>query len=134
VKTLGGELGVRGTVAPELVATILAARKIDARGDIEEIIRPDLSVLPDPTRLKNFEDAVSVIIESIQSADKIGINGDYDVDGTTAVAQMVRALRQTNTPHGLFNQGSASHWLSVGFLFGRHGDDSFITQEAHITR
>lgn len=99
VKTLGAGLGVKGTVAPELVATILAARGIDGRADIEGIIRPDLSALPDPALLKNFEAAVTVIVESIRRGEKIGINGDYDVDGTTAVAQMVRTLRQTNTPH-----------------------------------
>ena len=99
VKKIGAEIGVKGAVAPELVATILAARGFNGRDDIEKIIRPELSALPDPARLKNFDEAVSVIAESIQRGDKIGINGDYDVDGTTAVAQMVRTLQQTNTPH-----------------------------------
>ena len=99
VKAMGVDLGVKGTVAPELVATILAARKIDARVAIEEIVRPERSALPDPALLKNFEAAVTLILEGIQRGEKIGINGDYDVDGTTAVAQMVRTLRQTTTPH-----------------------------------
>jgi len=99
VKKLSAEIGVKGAVAPEMVATILAARGVNARDDIQKIIRPELSALPDPARLKNFDQAVSVIVEAIQRGDKIGINGDYDVDGTTAVAQMVQTLRQTDTPH-----------------------------------
>ena len=99
VRILGGELGVKGIVAPELVATILANRKIDARVDIESIMRPDRSPLPDPARLANFELAVAAIVGAIQRGEKIGINGDYDVDGTTAVAQTVRTLRGTDTPH-----------------------------------
>jgi single-stranded-DNA-specific exonuclease len=99
VKTLGEELGVKGTVTPELVATILATRKIDARVDIESIMRPDRSPLPDPSSLANFEPAVAAVVQAIQRGEKVGINGDYDVDGITSVAQMVRTLRQTNTPH-----------------------------------
>jgi single-stranded-DNA-specific exonuclease len=93
VKRLGREVGVTGDTAPELVATILVRRGYDARPDLQGIVRPDLEPLPDPARMKNFEDAAGIIAESIRRGHKIGINGDYDVDGVTAVAQTVRMLK-----------------------------------------
>ena len=75
-----------------LVAKVLAARGYDTPGEIEGVMRPDSKPLPDPKHILNFDRAVSVISEALRRGDKIGINGDYDVDGTTAVAQAVKVL------------------------------------------
>jgi single-stranded-DNA-specific exonuclease len=48
--------------------------------------------------MKNFERAVDQIVAAIKAGEKFGINGDFDVDGTTAVARMVRLFRDLKVP------------------------------------
>lgn len=84
--------------ARRLVATILAARGMGSEADVEQILRSDLSRLPDPSTMKNFDQAIAVISDAVRKKEKIGINGDYDVDGTTAVAQAVMTLSATGVP------------------------------------
>lgn len=75
-----------------LVATILAARGYSRTEEVQAILNPELVSLPNPSLIKNFDAAVQVVHEALRNGDRIGINGDYDVDGTTAVAQAVRTL------------------------------------------
>lgn len=82
----------------KLVATVLTARGLTSEAAIQEILQSDLSRLPDPSTMKNFDAAISVISDAIRGGEKIGINGDYDVDGTTAVAQAVMTLSATGVP------------------------------------
>jgi single-stranded-DNA-specific exonuclease RecJ len=49
--------------------------------------------------MKNFDVAVKALVRAIKNGDKIGVNGDYDVDGTTAVAQAVKLLTQAGASH-----------------------------------
>ncbi|MCK4879605.1 MAG: single-stranded-DNA-specific exonuclease RecJ, partial [Bacteroidales bacterium] len=51
-----------------------------------EFFRPDLSNLHDPFLMKDMDRAIQRILEAIQAGEKVMIYGDYDVDGTTAVA------------------------------------------------
>ena len=99
VKSVAALLGIKTRGVPHLVASILAARGYKLGAQIEEMIRPDLTPLPNPSLLKNFDMAVQALVLAIKNGDKIGINGDYDVDGTTAVAQAVKLLSQVGAPH-----------------------------------
>lgn len=51
------------------------------------------SFLPDPSEFRDMELAAERIVEAILSAEKITIYGDYDVDGATSSALMIRFLR-----------------------------------------
>jgi single-stranded-DNA-specific exonuclease len=53
---------------------------------IEQFLSWDLKSLPELTKLKDLEVASKRIIEAIQLKQKIGVYGDYDVDGTTSCA------------------------------------------------
>lgn len=53
---------------------------------IEDFLSWDLKTIPDMSSLKDLSKASSRIIEAIDKEEKIGIYGDYDVDGTTSCA------------------------------------------------
>lgn len=53
---------------------------------IEDFLSWDLKTIPDMSSLKDLKKASARIIEAIDREEKIGIYGDYDVDGTTSCA------------------------------------------------
>ncbi|SMP02981.1 exonuclease RecJ [Muriicola jejuensis] len=69
-----------------LVATLLLQRGIETYEDALRFFRPQLSHLHDPFLMKDMDLAVRRIEEAIQLGQNILVYGDYDVDGTTAVA------------------------------------------------
>ncbi|HVX52409.1 MAG TPA: single-stranded-DNA-specific exonuclease RecJ [Chitinophagaceae bacterium] len=65
---------------------ILAARGIDAYDKAKNYFRPQLEHLHDPWLMKDMLKAVKRILQAVEKKEKVLIYGDYDVDGTTAVA------------------------------------------------
>jgi single-stranded-DNA-specific exonuclease len=76
----------------ELITSLLCARGVTSFQDAKDFFRPDLKKLHDPFLMKNMHHSVERLTFAYQNKEKILIFGDYDVDGTTAVAQMVLAL------------------------------------------
>ena len=72
-------------IEPSL-ANLLAQRGITTYEEAKTFFRPELSQLHDPFLMKDMDKAVARIEEAINKREKILIYGDYDVDGTTAVA------------------------------------------------
>lgn len=70
------------------ICSILAQRGIDDYEAAKSFFRPSLEKLHSPWLMKDMDKAVSRIQEAFQGKEKILIFGDYDVDGTTAVASM----------------------------------------------
>jgi single-stranded-DNA-specific exonuclease len=68
------------------LAQVLVQRGIETFDQAKEFFRPQLSRLHDPFLMKDMDKAISRIDKAIANAEKILIYGDYDVDGTTAVA------------------------------------------------
>lgn len=91
---LCSELGVSN-----VVADLLAYRGIITFDQARKFFRPSLADLHDPFQMKDMDMAVSRITEAISRKEKILIYGDYDVDGTTAVAILYRFFQQFH--HGL---------------------------------
>lgn len=54
--------------------------------EIKDFLSWDLRALPDLTNMKDMEKCADRIIEAMDNGQKIGIYGDYDVDGTTSCA------------------------------------------------
>ncbi|WP_299798961.1 single-stranded-DNA-specific exonuclease RecJ [uncultured Maribacter sp.] len=71
-----------------LVAQLLLQRGISTYEEAKDFFRPQLEDLHDPFLMKDMDIAVSRIEEAIANGENILVYGDYDVDGTTAVALM----------------------------------------------
>lgn len=74
------------------ICTILTQREITSFEEAKDYFRPQLSMLHSPWLMKDMRIAVDSICTAIQKKEKILVFGDYDVDGTTAVACMYRFL------------------------------------------
>lgn len=78
---------------PELVARVLAARGVGL-DDAPAFLNPTLrALLPDPSVLRDMERAAERIARAVAGGEGIAVFGDYDVDGATSTALLVRYLR-----------------------------------------
>jgi single-stranded-DNA-specific exonuclease len=78
---------------------ILTQRGIDSFENAKSYFRPSLQLLHDPWLMKDMRKAVDRVFEAFKLHEKILIFGDYDVDGTTAVAVVYQFFRKIYHPH-----------------------------------
>ena len=80
----------------EVVAKLLSIKKIK-RNEVKFFLEPSIkSILPNPFILKDMDKAIDRTLSAIINKEKIGIFGDYDVDGATSSAilgQYFRSLK-----------------------------------------
>lgn len=77
-----------------IVRQLLLARGVAAE-DVPRHLTPTLrEFLPDPSEFNDMEIAADRITQAILSREKITIYGDYDVDGATSSALLIRLLRE----------------------------------------
>jgi single-stranded-DNA-specific exonuclease len=88
VNRLKNELNI-----PYGIASILVGRNLTTFDACKAFFRPESSQFHDPFLFKNMEKAVERISQAIKEREKIVVYGDYDVDGVTSTAVMVRVLR-----------------------------------------
>ncbi len=81
ISSLSRELGIERPLSQ-----LLVQRGITNYREAEIFFRPDLSNLHDPFLMKDMDVAIARIRKAVESGEKVLIYGDYDVDGTTAVA------------------------------------------------
>lgn len=72
---------------------ILAGRGLRTAAEARAYIRPSLDSLHDPFLMRDMGAAVDRLCAAIDNHERIMVYGDYDVDGTTAVALMYSFLR-----------------------------------------
>ena len=80
---------------PETLAVLLVQRGITSFAAAKEYFRPQWEQLHDPYLMEDMPQAVERIARAIAASDPVMVFGDYDVDGTTAVA-LVSAYLQTH--------------------------------------
>jgi len=74
----------------EIVAKLISIRKKHI-ADVNSFLNPKIKdLLPNPFNLKDMRNAVNRVYESIINSEKIGIFGDYDVDGATSTAILTK--------------------------------------------
>ena len=79
---------------PELLARILAGRSVEIDA-VDAFLDPTIKAsMPDPNVLTAMPEAAERIADAIVRGESVAIFGDYDVDGATSAALMVRFLRQ----------------------------------------
>lgn len=81
VEKLAESLGV-----DKIIATLLVERGIKTFDEAKRFFRPSLDQLHDPFLMKDMDLAIDRINKAIRKKERILIYGDYDVDGTSAVA------------------------------------------------
>ncbi|MBN3581211.1 single-stranded-DNA-specific exonuclease RecJ [Algoriphagus aestuarii] len=89
IEQLGRDINVN-----PILANMLINRGVESYETAKNYFRPSLSQLHDPYLMKDMKEAIDRIEIAIQQEEKILVYGDYDVDGTTAVA-LVYSFLQT---------------------------------------
>ena len=93
--TLAEALGVS-----TIVAALLIARGHQNVDSARAFLKPSLDQLHDPFLMRGMTDAVKRLLLAIDNQEPILIYGDYDVDGTTGTAVLLRALRMLGATAG----------------------------------
>ena len=87
VASLAHVLGVSPTVA-----ALLISRGCDDEISARSFLQPSYDQLHDPYLMQGVAEAVDRLLRAIDNAEPILVYGDYDVDGTTGTALLLRAL------------------------------------------
>jgi single-stranded-DNA-specific exonuclease len=78
---------------PEIAARLMAARGV-TMDDAEGFLAPTLKThFPDPSSFQDMDEAARVIEDAIVSGRSCAVLADYDVDGGSSAAQLVRYFR-----------------------------------------
>lgn len=75
------------------VAELLIRRGVTSAKEADNFLAPSLSELHDPFLMEDMEKAVNRLNKAMGAKEKIMVFGDYDVDGTTAVALVYKYLQ-----------------------------------------
>ena len=89
VENLAASLGV-----DRIIATLLVERGVRTFEEARLFFRPGLDQIHDPFIMKGMRQAIDRINQAIASRQRIMVYGDYDVDGTSAVALVYSYLRE----------------------------------------
>ena len=89
VDRLSAEVGI-----DRVLSDLLVKRGVETFEQARAFFRPSLSDLHDPFLMKDMDAAVERVRRAVAGGEKILVYGDYDVDGTTAVALVFSFLRR----------------------------------------
>ena len=86
----------------EIIAKLLVLRKIK-KEEINNFLKPSIkNFLPNPYNMLDMEKSTNRVTDSIERKEKIGILGDYDVDGATSTALLGRYFDELNLPYEIY--------------------------------
>jgi len=85
-------LSATASISPVL-AQILINRGLKTSAEISSFLNAEPSQLTDPFEIEGMKTAVERISIAARAGETVFVHGDYDVDGLTATAILVRALR-----------------------------------------
>ncbi len=96
------QLGAQQQLGDDIVRQLLLSRGV-ALDDIERHRVPTLrNFLPDPSRFRDMDVAADRLAQAVIAGEKITIYGDYDVDGATSSALLIRLLRDLGIEAGYY--------------------------------
>src|SRR5579871_309340 len=110
---------------------VLVERGYENYEDAKKYFRPQLDELHDPWLMKDMHKAVDRILLAFENNEKILVYGDYDVDGTTAVASLFMFLQKIYLPEFLEfyipNRYREGYGISrMGIDYAKENSFSFI--------
>ena len=86
----------------ETISKLLSIRKVK-KEDIVSFLNPSIkNFLPNPNILTDMEKSTKRLIKSIQNKEKVGIFGDYDVDGATSTALLGKYFSELKIPYEIY--------------------------------
>ena len=86
----------------EIISRLLSIRNIKIE-EVNLFLNPRIkNLLPNPFILKDMEKSVNRTIKAIISKEKIGIFGDYDVDGATSTALLGNYFNKLDQPSSIY--------------------------------
>ena len=92
-KNIEERLAVQFPECPS-IARLLVLRGVKTPEEVRDFFYPSLSQLPDPFLMRDMKKAVERLNQALGAKEKVMVYGDYDVDGTTAVALVYRYLQR----------------------------------------
>ncbi len=100
-----------------VVAKILSKRSV-SHDQMQDFFSWDLKTLPDLTQMHDLDKAARRLISAMKDGEKIGIYGDYDVDGTTSCALLYQFFKMHSIEVDLcqpsrFKEGYGIHLSSI---------------------
>ena len=107
---LAGETGINS-----ILCRLLIGRGVATADEARRFFRPSLTELHDPFLMDGMDAAVERINQALGRKERILVYGDYDVDGTTAVALVYRFLQQftTNIDYYIPNRYNDGYGVSI---------------------
>ena len=76
-----------------VIASLLLQRGVTTAEEAKAFFNPALNRLHDPFLMQDMDKAVARLEKAIAAKERVMIHGDYDVDGTTAVALLYKYLK-----------------------------------------
>ncbi len=119
-----------------ILCRLLVQRGITTYEAAFEFFRPKLTHLHDPFLMKDMDKAIDRIERAIENQEKILVYGDYDVDGSTAVALVFSFFRKTYSNIGHYQpdryaEGYGISYQSIDFA-AEHGYSLIIALDCGI--
>ena len=101
----GGNMDLTGHASAldaDIVAQMLLTRGV-AREDLDRHRNPSLrAFLPDPSIFRDMTAAADRVAQAVLAGETVTIYGDYDVDGATSAALLIRLLRDLGLEAGYY--------------------------------
>ncbi len=97
VERLSAEIGI-----DRVLAELLVKRGVETFEQALAFFRPNLDNLHDPFLMKDMDKAVERLDRAVSRGERILVYGDYDVDGTTAVALVYSFLKRFTDNLGFY--------------------------------
>ena len=91
---VAGDEADAGFAPDDLIDRLLLARGVE-RAELERHRRPTLrGFMPDPSCFRDMDKAAARLADAVEAGEPVTVFGDYDVDGATSAALLIRLLRQ----------------------------------------
>jgi single-stranded-DNA-specific exonuclease len=122
------DLEIRGKIVPSTIVQILQNRGYSSPEKIEEFFAPSLSHLHNPFLLNDMDKASERIVQAVHNREKILVHGDYDADGITSTALLMRHLNKL----GADVEYHVPHRLVDGYGLSRSGINLAIKNNSSL--
>ncbi|MGL4419683.1 MAG: DHH family phosphoesterase, partial [Gemmataceae bacterium] len=123
-------------ISPTL-AQLLLAREVETTEDARRFLNPVMTALHPPELLTPRTDAADHLIETARKHQKVCVYGDYDVDGVTGVAILVKLLDQLGAAVEFYipNRLEEGYGLNAAAVqaLSKSGVQTIVTVDCGIT-